>query len=76
VTSHGPVNPKRHQELIKLFAGSKIGVVFVTAFLDRRTMAKYINDISWETEVWIAEAPTHLMHLNGDRFLGPYPIRT
>jgi len=76
VTSHGPVSPKRHQELIKLFAGSKIGLVFVTAFLDRRTMAKYINDVSWETEVWIAEAPTHLMHLNGCRLLGPYPIRT
>jgi hypothetical protein len=72
VTSHGPVSPKRHQELIKLFAGSKIGLVFVTAFLDRRTMIKYLNDISWETEVWIAEAPTHLMHLNGKRFLGPY----
>jgi len=72
VTSHGPVSPKRHQELKELFAGSKIGLVFVTAFLDRRTMIKYLNDISWETEVWIAEAPTHLMHLNGNRFLGPY----
>jgi len=72
VTSHGPVNPKRRQELKELFAGSKIGLVYVTAFLDRRTMMKYLDDISWETEVWIAESPTHLIHFNGERFLGPY----
>jgi hypothetical protein len=72
VTSHGPVNPKRRHELKELFAGSKVGLVYVTAFLDRRTMMKYLDDISWETEVWIAESPTHLIHFNGERFLGPY----
>ncbi|MGB8346913.1 MAG: BsuBI/PstI family type II restriction endonuclease [Ktedonobacteraceae bacterium] len=72
VTSHGPVNPKRRQELKELFSGATAGFVFVTAFLDRRAMLKYLNDISWETEVWIAESPTHLIHFNGERFLGPY----
>ncbi len=72
VTSHGPVNPKRRQELKQLFAGSNVGLVYVTAFLDRRTLLKYLDDISWETEVWIAESPTHLIHFNGERFLGPY----
>ncbi len=72
VTSHGPVNPKRRQELKELFKRSKVGLVYVTAFLDRRTMMKYLDDISWETEVWIAESPTHLIHFNGERFLGPY----
>lgn len=72
VTSHGPVNPKRRQELKELFSGSTASLVFVTAFLDRRAMLKYLDDISWETEVWIAESPTHLIHFNGERFLGPY----
>lgn len=72
VTSHGPVNPKRRKELKELFTGSRVGLVFVTAFLDRRTMMKYLNDISWETEVWVAESPSHLIHFNGERFLGPY----
>lgn len=72
VTSHGPVDPKRRQELKTLFAGSKAGLVYVTAFLDRKTMLKYHAEISWETEIWIAETPTHLIHLNGERFLGPY----
>ncbi|HUV65089.1 MAG TPA: BsuBI/PstI family type II restriction endonuclease [Sedimentisphaerales bacterium] len=72
VTSHGPMNPKRRQELKRLFAGSHAGIVYVTAFLDRRTLLKYLDDISWETEVWIAESPTHLIHFNGERFLGPY----
>jgi hypothetical protein len=72
VISHGPMNPKRRQELKELFAGSKAGLVYVTAFLDRRTMMKHLNDISWETEVWIGESPTHVIHFNGERFLGPY----
>jgi hypothetical protein len=72
VTSHGPVDAKRHEELQALFADSTAGLVFVTAFLDRRTLAKYISEISWETEVWVADSPTHLIHFNGERFLGPY----
>jgi len=72
VTSHGPVNPKRRAELKELFAGSSAGLVFVTAFLDRHAMLKYLSDISWETEVWVADSPTHLIHFNGERFLGPY----
>jgi len=72
VTSHGPVNPKRRLELSALFADSKAGIVYVTAFMSRRTMIRYLDEISWETEVWIAESPTHLIHFNGERFLGPY----
>ncbi|EPB4438227.1 BsuBI/PstI family type II restriction endonuclease [Enterobacter hormaechei] len=72
VTSHGPVDGKRHGELAKLFASAKPGLVYVTAFPDRKVMAKYLMELSWETEVWVADAPTHMIHLNGDRFLGPH----
>jgi hypothetical protein len=72
VTSHGPVNPKRREELKTLFGGSNAGLVYVTAFLDRKTLLKYLSEISWETEVWVAEAATHMIHFNGERFLGPY----
>ncbi|MCD6308405.1 MAG: restriction endonuclease [Candidatus Latescibacteria bacterium] len=72
VTSHGPVDAKRHSELASLFAESTACIVYVTAFPDRQTMAKYLGDISWETEVWVADAATHLIHFNGERFLGPY----
>lgn len=74
VTSHGPVDSKRHGELSKLFAASTAGLVYVTAFPDRKTMGKYLSTISWETEVWVAEAPTHMIHFNGYRFLGPHPV--
>lgn len=72
VTSHGPVDGKRHGELAKLFANAKSGLVYVTAFPDRKIMAKYLFELSWETEVWVADAPTHMIHMNGDRFLGPH----
>ncbi|MHB1766213.1 MAG: BsuBI/PstI family type II restriction endonuclease, partial [Gammaproteobacteria bacterium] len=72
VTSHGPVDSKRHQELKRLFSGCKAGIVYVTAFPTRAAMAKYLPVIAWETEVWCAESPTHIIHFNGERFLGPY----
>lgn len=72
VTSHGPVDGKRHDELARLFAASSAGLVFVTAFPNRTLMARYVVDIAWETEVWVADAPSHLIHFNGSRFLGPY----
>jgi BsuBI/PstI restriction endonuclease domain/BsuBI/PstI restriction endonuclease HTH domain len=72
VTSHGPVDAKRHDELRNLFGTSAAGLVYVTAFPNRATMKKYLADIAWETEVWVAEAPTHLIHFDGERFLGPY----
>ena len=72
VTSHGPVDGKRHDELARLFAGSKAGLVYVTAFLSRAVMTRYLGEIAWETEVWVADAPSHLIHFNGARFLGPY----
>jgi hypothetical protein len=72
VTSHGPVDGKRHAELKKLFANSKAALVYVTAFPSRAVMSRYLGDIAWETEVWCSDAPSHLIHFNGERFLGPY----
>jgi hypothetical protein len=72
VTSHGPMNAKRLRELKAVFHRSRAGLVFVTAFKDRATFSRYLIDIAWETEVWIAEDPTHMIHFNGERFLGPY----
>jgi len=72
VTSHGPVDGKRHDELVRLFAAAKAGLVYVTAFPSRSVMTRYLGEIAWETEVWVADAPTHLIHFNGERFLGPY----
>ena len=72
VTSHGPVDGKRHDELAQLFANAKPGLVYVTAFPNRSIMARYLPNIAWETEVWVADAPSHLIHFNGIRFLGPY----
>lgn len=73
VTSAGPVDGKRRKELKDLFAGCKAGLVFVTAFANRRTMRTFVSQIAWESEVWIADDPDHMIHFNGERFLGPYP---
>jgi len=74
VTSHGPVDGKRHAELAQLFFGSTAGLVYVTAFPNRSIMGRYLSEIAWETEVWVADAPSHLIHFNGVRFLGPYNV--
>ena len=71
VTSHGPMSPKRVVELNKILAKCTAGLVYVSAFSDVAEFKKYAADIAWETEVWLADAPDHMMHFNGDRFLGP-----
>jgi adenine-specific DNA-methyltransferase len=71
VTAHGPVSPKRHMELEKLLKNCRVGKIYVTAFLDLATFKRFINDIAWDTEVWVAEMPSHMIHFNGDKFMGP-----
>ncbi len=73
VTSAGPIDGKRRKELKDLFVSCKAGLVFVTAFESRRNMRSFVSSIAWESEVWIAEAPDHMIHFNGARVLGPYP---
>ena len=71
VTSVGPMDPKRIVELGDLTKNVKAGKIFVTAFLDFGTYKKFAADLAWDTEVWIAAMPEHMIHLNGDKFLGP-----
>ncbi|MDR1355946.1 MAG: restriction endonuclease [Propionibacteriaceae bacterium] len=70
--SHGSVDGQRHSELSSMFQGSTAGLVYVSCFPSRAVMRKYLTLIAWETEVWCADDPTHLIHFNGERFLGPY----
>ena len=72
VHSSGPISENRRLELKKLTKNCKADIVYVTAFLDRATFRTWVKDIAWETEVWIADNPTHLIHFNGDKFMGPY----
>jgi hypothetical protein len=71
-SSHGPVDAKRYDELKAIFGSSTAGLVYVSCFPDRATMRKFLSDLAWETEAWAADEPSHMIHLNGSRFLGPY----
>lgn len=71
VTSVGPMDPKRIIEIEEMTENVKAGKIFVTAFLDFSTYKKFAESLAWETEVWIADMPDHMIHLNGDNFLGP-----
>lgn len=71
VTSVGPMDPKRILEIEELTKNVSAGKIYVTAFLDFKTYKKFAEELAWETEVWIAEMPEHMIHLNGDKFMGP-----
>ena len=71
VTSHGPVSPKRVEELEVTLKGCDAERIYVTAFPDFREFKRHLENIAWETEVWVAEIPDHMIHFNGDKFLGP-----
>jgi adenine-specific DNA-methyltransferase len=72
VTSHGPVSPKRHREIEAMLSHSTADRIYVTVFPDAKIFRKYASEIAWETVVWIADMPDHMIHFNGPKFLGPY----
>ena len=71
VTSVGPMSPERVLDIRRMCRCKDIGAVYVTAFADFATFRKFADKLAWDTEVWIADAPDHMIHLNGDRFMGP-----
>ena len=71
VTSVGPMSPKRIKELESMTSDVTAGKIYVTAFIDFKTFKSFSEALAWETEVWIADLPDHMIHLNGDKFLGP-----
>ena len=71
VTSVGPMSPKRIKELESMTSDVTAGKIYVTAFLDFKTFKSFSEALAWETEIWIADLPDHMIHLNGDKFLGP-----
>ena len=71
VTSHGPVTPKRQVELDDMLKDCPAGLIYVSAFPDFITFRNFLTEIAWETEVWLSELPDHMIHYNGDRFMGP-----
>jgi hypothetical protein len=70
VTSVGPMDFKRILEITEMTKKVTAGKIFVTAFLDFKTYKRFSENLAWETEVWIAEMPEHMIHLNGDKFFG------
>lgn len=73
VHSSNPLDPERCIELQRtVLKDCNHGIVYVTAFLDKKSFGKWMPKIAWETEVWIADIPDHLIHFNGDKFLGPH----
>ncbi len=71
VTSVGPMEPKRIKEIEEMTTGVMAGKIYVTVFLDFKTFNQFSESLAWETEVWIVNMPDHMIHLNGDKFLGP-----
>lgn len=71
VTSVGPISPKRIVEIADMTKDCKLGKIYVTAFIDMKTFKKFTEQLAWETEVWLSEMPDHMIHLNGDKFMGP-----
>jgi hypothetical protein len=72
VTTANPISELRRLDLQSMCKDCSAGIVFVTSFPDRATFRKHAKDIAWETEVWVADTPEHMIHFNGDKFLGPH----
>ncbi|CAN5557850.1 hypothetical protein BH10BAC3_BH10BAC3_05990 [soil metagenome] len=72
VHSGGPISEIRRLELKKLLHACTAELIFITAFISKQEYAKWAGKIAWETEVWMADNPDHMIHFNGNKFMGPY----
>lgn len=72
VTAHGPLSPKRQIELEETLRNCKEKRIYISAFPDFREFKRHINNIAWETEVWIENNPDHMIHFNGPKFFTVY----
>jgi len=72
VTAHGPLSPKRQIELEQALRDSSAKRIYVSAFPDFREFKRHIDNIAWDTEVWIANNPDHMIHFNGPQFFTVY----
>lgn len=72
VTAHGPLSPKRQIELEEALKDCKAKRIYVSAFPDFSEFKKHVDNIAWETEVWIEQNPDHMIHFNGPKFFTVY----
>ena len=71
VTSHGPMTDTRVIQLKEMFENSDCGQIYVSAFPDIKEFRRHIGKLAWDTEIWLCSDPDHMIHFNGDRFMGP-----
>lgn len=69
VHSAGPMDEIRIMKLKKQLEKCTATPIFVTSFLNKKEFRKWVTDIAWESEVWIADSPEHMVHFNGYKFL-------
>lgn len=69
VHSAGPMSEIRVRKLKKQLEKCAAIPIFVTTFLNKKEFRKWVTEIAWETEVWIADSPEHMIHFNGYKFL-------
>jgi hypothetical protein len=65
VISSGPVTPGRLAQLRELTAGpANLGMktVYISAFPSRRVFRRFVEDIAWESSVWIEDEPYNIIH--------------
>lgn len=71
-STHGPIDVTRKNEMRRLFDGHEGSIVYVSCFPTRKVMQKYLSDLTWETEAWCSDTLDHMIHLDGEKFMGPY----
>jgi hypothetical protein len=72
VTAHGPLSPKRQIELEETLKDCEVKRIYMSAFPDFREFKRHIDNVAWETEVWIENNPDHMIHFNGPKFFTVY----
>ena len=69
VHSYGQMSEIRVDKLKAKLQDCTANLIFISAFENKAIFRKFSTDIAWESEVWIADTPDHMIHFNGYKFL-------
>jgi hypothetical protein len=75
LTLNAPITTKQRNRIERWLAECMAKREYVSALSDWQALSRAGNSFAWDTHVWLAEEPEHMIHWNGEKFLGPHRRR-
>ncbi len=70
--SHRAITRRRRQALEQPMKECSATRIYISAFLNHAEFGRYCHLIAWESHVWLADIPEHMIHYDGEQYIIPH----